>query len=55
MEKTTKPTICLVMIVKNESAVIRRCLDSVAKYINYWVGSYILRQIFHKMMSGKAV
>lgn len=36
-EKTTKPTICLVMIVKNESAVIRRCLDSVAKYINYWV------------------
>ena len=32
-----KPTICLVMIVKNESAVIRRCLDSVAKYINHWV------------------
>ena len=36
-ETTTKPSICLVMIVKNESAVIRRCLDSVAKYIKYWV------------------
>ena len=35
--KENKPTICLVMIVKNESEVIRRCLDSVAKYIDYWV------------------
>ncbi|CAA6804469.1 MAG: Glycosyl transferase, group 2 family protein [uncultured Thiotrichaceae bacterium] len=25
------------MIVKNESAVIERCLESVAKYIDYWV------------------
>jgi len=25
------------MIVKNESEVIRRCLDSVSKYIDYWV------------------
>ncbi|OQX15768.1 MAG: hypothetical protein BWK73_06055 [Thiothrix lacustris] len=35
--KTTKPTICLNMIVKNESAVITRCLDSVKDLIDYWV------------------
>lgn len=33
----TPPTICLTMIVKNESKVIRRCIDSVKDYINYWV------------------
>ena len=33
----TQPTICLTMIVKNESEVIRRCIDSVRDYINYWV------------------
>ena len=32
-----QPTICLTMIVKNESKVIRRCIDSVKDYINYWV------------------
>lgn len=31
------PTICLNMIVKDESAVIRRCLESVAPFIDYWV------------------
>lgn len=31
------PTICLTMIVKNESEVIRRCIDSVRNYISYWV------------------
>lgn len=36
-ENKTKPTICLVMIVRNESGVIRRCLNSVSKYINEWV------------------
>ncbi|NBU97284.1 MAG: glycosyltransferase, partial [Spirochaetia bacterium] len=36
LEKT-QPTICLTMIVKNESQVIRRCIDSVKDYINYWV------------------
>jgi glycosyltransferase involved in cell wall biosynthesis len=30
-------TICLNMIVKNEAAVIRRCLDSVLPFIDYWV------------------
>lgn len=35
--KTTKPTVCLNMIVKNESAVITRCLDSVVDLIDYWV------------------
>jgi len=35
--KTTKPTVCLNMIVKNESAVIIRCLDSVKNLIDYWV------------------
>lgn len=33
----TQPTICLTMIVKNESKVIKRCIDSVKDYINYWV------------------
>lgn len=32
-----KKTICLNMIVKNESAVIRRCLDSVRPLIDHWV------------------
>ena len=32
-----RPSICLVMIVKNESSVIRRCIDSVKDYINHWV------------------
>jgi glycosyltransferase involved in cell wall biosynthesis len=32
-----KPKICLNMIVKNESEVIRRCLDSVKPVIDYWV------------------
>ncbi len=32
-----KNSICLNMIVKNESRVIRRCLDSVKPYIDYWV------------------
>ncbi len=30
-------TICLNMIVKNEAVVIRRCLDSVLPFIDYWV------------------
>jgi glycosyltransferase involved in cell wall biosynthesis len=30
-------TICLVMIVKNEAAIIRRCLESVKPIIRYWV------------------
>jgi glycosyltransferase involved in cell wall biosynthesis len=32
-----KKTICLVMIVKDESQVIKRCLDSVKDFIDYWV------------------
>lgn len=32
-----KPTICLNMIVKNESKVIRRCLATVKPVIDYWV------------------
>jgi glycosyltransferase involved in cell wall biosynthesis len=33
----TGQTICLNMIVKNEAAVIRRCLDSVLPIIDHWV------------------
>jgi hypothetical protein len=33
----TRKTICLSMIVKNESHVIERCLTSVFKHIDYWV------------------
>lgn len=36
-KKSKRPTICLTMIVKNESKVIRRCIDSVKDYIDYWV------------------
>ena len=32
-----KKTVCLNMIVKNESAVICRCLESVKPLIDYWV------------------
>ncbi len=32
-----KSTICLNMIVKNESAVIERCINSVKDIIDYWV------------------
>lgn len=31
------PTVCLNMIVKNESHVITRCIDSVSSLIDYWV------------------
>tara|TARA_B100000287_G_C20630616_1_gene779670 strand:+ start:417 stop:1580 length:1164 start_codon:yes stop_codon:yes gene_type:complete len=31
------PRLCLTMIVKNESKIIKRCLDSVKDYIDYWV------------------
>ena len=34
---STKPRLCLTMIVKNESKIIKRCLDGVKKYIDYWV------------------
>jgi len=37
LQEKTQPTICLTMIVKNESQVIRRCIDSVKDYISYWV------------------
>lgn len=33
----TSPTICLNMIVKNESKVIERCLTSLLPLIDYWV------------------
>lgn len=32
-----KPKVCLNMIVKDESQVIKRCLDSVMPIIDYWV------------------
>lgn len=34
---STDQSICLCMIVKNEAAVIRRCLDSVRSIITHWV------------------
>jgi glycosyltransferase involved in cell wall biosynthesis len=36
-EKKNKASICLVMIVKNESEVIKKCIDSVKDHISYWV------------------
>src|SRR5690349_12653781 len=32
-----KKTVCLNMIVKNESSIIKRCLESVKRLIDYWV------------------
>ena len=32
-----KQKICLNMIVKNESKVIKRCLDSIMPLIDYWI------------------
>ena len=32
-----KKSVCLNMIVKNEKHVIVRCLESVRKFIDYWV------------------
>lgn len=32
-----KKTICLNMIVKNETHIIKRCFDSLKDYIDYWV------------------
>jgi len=33
----SRATICLNMIVKDEARVIRRCLDSVRPFVDYWV------------------
>src|SRR5258705_5420185 len=33
----TELSLCLVMIVRNEAAVVRRCLEFVKPYISYWV------------------
>lgn len=32
-----RKTVCLSMIVKNETSVIKRCLDSLKDYIDYWI------------------
>lgn len=37
IEAGDKPTVCLNMIVKNETEVIRRCLASAKPLIDYWV------------------
>jgi len=37
LEQPKLPKLCLHMIVKNETHVIKRCLDSVKPLINYWV------------------
>lgn len=31
------PKLCLSMIVKNETHIVKECLDSIHKYIDYWV------------------
>ena len=31
------PKLCLSMIVKNETHIIKECLDSISKYVDYWV------------------
>jgi len=36
-EEAKKKTICLNMIVKNESKVITRCLESIKPILDYWV------------------
>lgn len=36
-EGTGRPSVCLAMIVRNEAAVIERCLDSVRPLVDRWV------------------
>ena len=36
-KKDTKTTICLTMIVKNESHIIHELLESIYEYLDYWV------------------
>lgn len=36
MHPVSAPTICLSMIVKNEAHIIKRCLESVRPYIDFW-------------------
>jgi len=36
-EEKKKKSICLTMIVKNEVKTIQRCIESVEKFIDYWV------------------
>ena len=31
------PKLCLSMIVKNETHIIKECLDTISKYVDYWV------------------
>ncbi len=31
------PKLCLSMIVKNETHIIKECFDSLVQYIDYWV------------------
>ena len=37
MESPELPKITLCMIVKNETAIIKECLESMCQYIDYWV------------------
>ncbi|NDD58423.1 MAG: glycosyltransferase [Chlamydiae bacterium] len=37
VNSSSKKTVCLNMIVKNESSAIGECLDSVKKFIDYWI------------------
>src|SRR5689334_15097050 len=36
-ESERTPTVCLVMIVRDEAPILRRCLASVRPHINAWV------------------
>jgi glycosyltransferase involved in cell wall biosynthesis len=37
MSNKNKKTVCLGMIVKNELHIIKECLDSVVKHLDYWI------------------
>ena len=37
VKKLNTKTVCLNMIVKNESNIIKRCFDSAKRFIDYWV------------------
>ena len=37
MSQPELPSLCLCMIVKNETRVLPRCFGSLAPYIDYWV------------------
>jgi glycosyltransferase involved in cell wall biosynthesis len=60
MSEKNKKSICLTMIVKNESKTIQRCIESVERFIDYWVivdtgSSDGTQEIIQNLMKAKGI